>query len=65
MNKLSGKQKPIKALPAPSPEMDRWRVKDALSTVMRAKEIEKDPQLRREVKKMAREEAKKMMKVCG
>lgn len=76
-NKLSSVLSPSTAMPAPGydkvykptarelAERRRYEVEDALRTLTRACEIEKDTKLMAEVKAMARTKAKEMQSVAG
>jgi hypothetical protein len=46
-------------------KQDRWRARDALSTLNRAEEIRGDKELMREVKKEAKAQIKTAQKVIG
>jgi hypothetical protein len=43
----------------------KWRVEDAMRTLMRAEEHKKDKGLMRDVGKMAKEQAQKLSGLCG
>lgn len=74
-NKLSSVLSGSTAAPSPMPtykptarelaERRRYEVEDALRTLTRACEIEKDTKLMAEVKAMARTKAKEMQSVAG
>lgn len=56
-------------LPAPYPSTNaaadkRWQTEDALRTLTRAQEIQKDRGMMKDVKALAREQAKTLAKVC-
>lgn len=58
-----------KATPAPYPttaiaDDKRWRTEEALRTLTRAQEIQKDRVMMKDVKTLAREQAKTLAKVC-
>lgn len=44
---------------------DKWRVRDALSTLTRAEEIKADKSLMRDVKREAKQQAKLVGRVAG
>jgi len=46
-------------------EMRKWEVESALSTLQRAEEIKKNASLMRDVKKAAKSQADKLMKLGG
>jgi hypothetical protein len=58
-NKLMG------AAPVASADDMKWRARDALSTLKRAEEIQRDKGLMRAVKTCAREEMKALAKVAS
>ena len=43
----------------------RWKVEEAMRTLMRAEELKKDKALMSDVGKMAREQATKLSGLCG
>lgn len=62
-------KKPAKPSTKPSGAMigedNRWKVEDAMRTLMRAEELKKDKKLMSDVQKMAKEQAAKMSGLCG
>lgn len=70
MVKKSPKQKPVPVkivsdYETASPRVDdSWRVRDALSTLQRAREIESDKGLMKQVKTEAKKMASQLAKVC-
>ncbi len=61
MNELWGGMKK----PNPADEERKYKVEDAIRTLTKAEEHRQDKELMKEVKKTAKEKAKKMMKACG
>lgn len=61
-------KKTAKPSTKPSPmasDDNRWKVEDAMRTLMRAEELKKDKKLMSDVQKMAKEQAAKMSGLCG
>lgn len=43
----------------------RWKVEDAMRTLMRAEELKKDKALMSDVERMAKDQAQKLSGLCG
>ncbi len=50
--------------PSEKAERRRYEVEDAMRTIQRAKELEKDKAMMKEVKSMAKEKIAEMKKIC-